>query len=66
VWVLPYSGRGSTESAGLWKKPITQKKAKKSEMYDGLAEIQTQELRRVKAGEETTQAPCFTSQIRQI
>jgi len=44
---------GSIESAGLWKTPpLTQKKAKKMcEMYGGAAEIQTQELRRLKAGE---------------
>ena len=51
MWVLPYSGGGSIESAGLWKTPpLTQKKAKKMcEMYGGPAEIRTQDLRRVKA-----------------
>ncbi len=52
MWVLPYSGRGSTESAGLWKKtPYSKKGEKDSEIYGGPAEIRTQALRRVKAGE---------------
>ena len=50
MWVLQYSERGSTESAGLWKNSLTQKKAKKgSEMYGGPAKVRTQDFCCVKS-----------------
>ena len=42
----------------------TSNSEKEVEELSGPAEIRTQDLRRVKAGEHVTYAPCLTSQIR--